>query len=155
MTPDDLNDFLLGSAGVAGALIGLLFVAISVSQDRLAKSGRAALVVAVGGLTFITASLLSLRRESGPQGRHAREAAFLIALVVTFVVQIIEGARLIADPGHAGAVQTIGVLVIVCFPVGVARTWELIGRPSIGLGHELAALVHGAGQKAEATDAAD
>lgn len=114
------------------------------------KIGWCALVVAIGGPMFITASLLSLIREPGPWRRQARDVVFLVGLVVTFVVQLVDGARLIAHPGATGAARTIAVLVVVCFLVGVARTWELIGGPSIGLGHELAAIVRNENQESDA-----
>jgi hypothetical protein len=47
----------------------------------------------------------------------------------------------IAHPGDSGAVNTIAVLVVICFLIGIARAWELIGGPSIGIAHEVVALV--------------
>ena len=76
---------------------------------------------------FVTAALLSLirRRQVRPGTLH--DVLFLLALVVTFVVQVIQGVEVIAQPGDTGAVNTIAGLVIVCFLIGIARAWELIG----------------------------
>ena len=176
MVPESIHDFFLASGSVAGALIGLLFVAISVAAGRLAEAeagaqlhrvraagaltafinaltvslfalipghniGPAALAVAAGGPVFVTAALLSLirRRQVRPGTLH--DVLFLLALVVTFVIELIQGVEVIAQPGDTGAVNIIAALVVACFLIGIARAWELIGGPSIVLRREVRALV--------------
>ena len=176
MVPEDIREFFAASAGVAGALIGLLFVAITVAAERLARERaeaqvhriRAAaaltafsnalavslfslipgqkiavtsVVVAVIGLLFIGAVLLSLVRLHQLRAVTLRDVLFLLALAVVFVIQMIEGISLIADPANSGDVNTIAILVVCCFFIGIFRSWQLVGGPSIGIWRELAALV--------------
>ena len=59
---------------------------------------------------------------------------FLVGLMVVLVFQLLAGIRLI---NHHGAYETISILVVVCFLIGISRSWELIGGPSIGIFHEV------------------
>ena len=179
MVSASIRDFFTASASVAGALIGLLFVAISVASDRLSAEadgqlhriravaaltaftnaltvslftlipeqmiGGTSVAVAATGLTFVVASLLSLIRLRQVRWGTVRDGLFLVGLVVTFVYQLIEGVDLLAHPDDSGAVDTIAILVVVCFLIGIARSWELIGGPSIGIAKEVTALVRSHG----------
>ncbi|MBE7190289.1 hypothetical protein [Jatrophihabitans endophyticus] len=169
MVPDDVHDFFVASAGVAGALIGLLFVAVSVVGERLASRddgplarvraaaaltaftnalvvslfalvpgdlGDTALSVAIVGLVFVAGALLSLRHLRTLSWGIVRDLVFLVGLTAIFVDQLIQGLRINGGTHARGGVTTLATLVAICFLVGVARAWELIGGPTIGLAGE-------------------
>jgi len=185
VVPEQIHDFFLASGGVAGALIGLLFVAISVSADRLArheasaqlhriraaaaltaflnalaislfslipgeKIAWTAVSVAVVGLTFVAASILSLLRLRAVHWGTVRDGVFLVGLVAVFIIQLVTGLSLSRQPDNAGAVNTIAILVVACFLIGISRAWELIGGPSLDLPREVTALVRDRNHKAAA-----
>jgi hypothetical protein len=173
MLPSDFHGLFAVTAGIAGTLIGLLFVAISVAHvdkqgeefaahrvrasaaltaftNALSVSlfslvpgirvGSAAVGVSVIGLLFVIASLLSIRRSKNADARQLRNTIFLLSLAATFIIQLVAGVVSRAHPDRTGPVQTIAILVIVCFLIGIARSWELIGGPSVKLSQELGAL---------------
>jgi hypothetical protein len=185
VVPQRIHDFFLASGSVAGALIGLLFVAISVAAERLArqeagaqihrvraaaaltaftnaltvslfalvpghKIGPTALVMSLIGLVFVATALLSLIRRREVRRDTVLDGLFLVGLAVTFAIQLTEALDVNASPGDAGAVNTIAILVVVCFLIGIGRAWELIGGPSIGITREVTEMVrshhHGAAE---------
>jgi hypothetical protein len=175
VVPADLETFFATCAGVAGALIGLLFVAMSVSADRLAKVeaasqvsriradaaliaftnslsvslfallpgekiGYTAAIVGFLGILFVAGSVISLVRVRRKQ-LAVRDGTLMLGLVVVFVLQLISGVQVMQRPGFADGVETIAILVICCFLVGINRAWELIGGPSIGFSSEMVSIV--------------
>ena len=103
------------------------------------KIGPTALVVAVFGLFFVVASLVSLPRRRQLGWKTVLDAAFILGLAVVFLVQLYEGIDVWTHPGDSGSVDTIAILVVVCFLIGIARAWELIRGPEIGLVQKLSA----------------
>ena len=99
------------------------------------------MIVGFLGLMFVAAALLSLWRVRHARWATARDALFLLGLVVVFIVEMITGVQIIVQPAGSGNVNTIAALVIVCFLIGIARAWELIGGPSIGLTREVTTLI--------------
>jgi hypothetical protein len=188
VVPESIHDFFVASGSAAGALIGLLFVAISVASERLTRAeaggqhyriraaaaitafvnalavslfalipvhkiGPTSVAVAIVGLTFVAAALLSLIRLRQVRWDTLRDALFLIGLAITFVIQLIEAEDVITQPGDSGAVNTIAILVVVCFLIGIASAWQLVGGPSIGITREITALV--LSHEGSADDSAD
>jgi hypothetical protein len=169
--PDSFHDFFVAAAGVAGALVGLLFVAVSVTQERLAKEGEGqlhrvrasaaltsfsnalavslfvlipgigvagpAISAALAGLFFVAASVLSLVRLRRRHGTRPRDALFLAGQAAAFVIQLIAGISAVNAGVDPSSTRTVAIIVIVSFLIGIARAWELIGGPEIGLFREL------------------
>lgn len=186
MSTASAHEFFAACASAGGALIGLLFVAISVAPERILgpdasdvhgiraaatltaftnaltvvlfglipgdNAGYPALAVAIVGLLFITAAMV--RVFPGWRAKEIRllDFTFLIGLLVVFVIQLIAGIGLARHSGDRGDLQTICTLVIVCFLIGIARAWELVGGPSVRLGREVASRVQERHSSSGATD---
>jgi uncharacterized membrane protein YiaA len=167
------RDFFLGSASIAGALIGLLFVAVSVAPERILgpnaseihtvraaaaltaftnaltvslfglvpslNVGGAATAVAIIGLLFVIGALVRVIPVWRSKRIRLSDVSYLAGLLVVFVIQLLAGLGLDRHARNAGDLKTICILVIVCFLLGIARAWELVGGTSITLSSSLIA----------------
>ena len=92
MTPESLHDFFAAGVGAAAALIGLLFVAVSVRTDRLAETDKTQLhrVRANAALTTLTNALaVSLFALIG-----GNDLGYTTAIVALIGILFVAGALL-------------------------------------------------------------
>ena len=189
MTTASAHQFFSASASVAGTLIGLLFVAISVAPERILgpeaadvhgvraaatlaaftnaltvvmfglipgfNAGYPATVVAILGLLFITGALLRLLPAWRAKEIRLFDLIFLVGLLTVFVIQLIVGIGLERHADNGDDLQTICVLVVVCFLIGIERAWQLVGGPNVGLGHELLGRVRAGRESSKANNPED
>jgi hypothetical protein len=153
------SSFFDQSAEIAGTLIGLLFVAISLSpHDRQAvpfrvhtaaaftvlidalvvsltallpgdSVGTAALAASIAGLST-TVGLTVLSIQRWPGRRYLRNLVAIPFLAAAYLIQLLDSTRLLAGAAKPGALRTQAVLVIVFFLIAIARAWQLIGARS-------------------------
>jgi hypothetical protein len=179
MATASAHSFFAASASVAGALIGLLFVAISVAPERILgpdaseahavraastltafsnalavslfglipsfNAGSAAIAVSSVGLVFVLGAVLRLAPSRRSGAISLWELTYLIGLLAVLAIQLDAGIALSSHPSDRGALETICILVVVCFLFGIARSWDLVGGTKISLLRVLVARRHNDG----------
>ena len=116
---------------------GTMMLALAVSLFALIPgyhAGGAATVVAIGGLLFIARTLLGVTPSWRAGHFKLRDLSFLAGQFVAFVVQLIAAISVDIHPDSEGGLQTICVIVVVCFLIGIERAWELVGGPHFDIG---------------------
>ena len=151
------NDFFTGSATIAGALVGLLFVALSVqperNHDRHSLEHRAVAGTAFTALVdALFVSLIGLQPGAGLQygaivfgafgllasvnlsrrlwtNRHKVQLTQRWSTFMGFII-IVYAAQLISGlipMNEAGEAGRATTFIYIMFAMGIARAWELLG----------------------------
>ena len=184
----DARDLFVAVASAAAALVGLLFVAMSVSprpadgrprgvihQVRSAAAllsftnalgislfglvpgnnvGYPSVAFGVVGTLFTLASVRSILADTAARSRLLGQIALIGGLLAVFIIEIVDGLELRANPYNHSALDTIGNLVIVSLLLGVARAWEFVGDRDTGIWASIAVLATGREHPLTAPDAA-
>lgn len=160
MVPDAFREYFTATATGAGALIGLLFVSISLRPDTVFGTKAAVHGRALAGSAFTAlvnaffVSLLALMPQSNLGYSAAIMAAFslyrtmqlhwrigrkelhLVTLVLSIAAygcQLVTGVLLVARPDSEFLVFTVAYLLIGSFGVALVRAWSLLqGRHLAG-----------------------
>jgi len=157
VTPAELTTFFAASAAVAGSLVGLLFVAISLRYEAVlgASAEGANRAVAAAAFTALTNGLVlslwalvphldlgypasalalgsiwsTLRTHLTGSARRDTSTRLFIGSLLLYLFELVIGAILIAQPGEGGWVYDLAYVVVGAFAAALARSWQLLQPP--------------------------
>ncbi len=163
MIPAEFQSFFAASSSAGAALVGLLFVAVSLRPEEtlgreapaerrvVAYSAFSALTdaffMSLGGLLplvnvgalAVAAGVLSVvgTVRLALQLMRVREGRYHLTLVlgsmVVYGVQVAVGVELLQSPGSPEAVGQLAGLMLMVYAIGLGRAWELLGAERAGL----------------------
>jgi len=170
----NFRDFFVVIATSAATLIGLLFVAMSVSKGRAQAHpqvirefraaasllaftnaftvalfglvpgnniGYPAAIVGIIGVLFTAAGVRTTLSLPSQQQHRRPQLSLVIALLLVFGFQIVNGFQLIINSHHGGALATIGDVLIASLLIGIGRAWELVGDWDTGIVSSIGRLI--------------
>jgi hypothetical protein len=153
VVPDSFDGYFTASTAAAGALIGLLFVAIVLRPDTvfgpgaplagrmLAGSAFTGLVnaffislialipqVNIGftGLILAGVSLYATLRLHRRAGDAQPNWPLLVFSVAAYATQAADGVLLLVKPHETGPVTTMCYVIVGAYAVSIARAWALL-----------------------------
>jgi hypothetical protein len=153
VVPDSFIGFFTGAATAAAALIGLLFVAVSLRPEAVLGKGAPAKAQAIAGSAFTAlvngffvslialipgtnlgytavimavVSLSSTFRLHRGLGKGDSAVSQLALALAAYLTQLVAGAFLIARPGDQALVETIAYVVVAAFAAALGRAWSLM-----------------------------
>jgi hypothetical protein len=153
MVPARFLDFLIASCGAAGAMIGLLFVAVSLRTDMVFGPNSTPRVRALAGASFtglvnaFSLSLLGLipRMNVGVSvtilaavclintwrlhrnfSGETVQYSILILSCLNYLVQTMGGIVLIVHPHSVWVINGLCYIIFASFTIALVRAWDLM-----------------------------
>jgi hypothetical protein len=153
VVPDSFIGYFTGAATAAAALIGLLFVAVSLRPEAVLGKGAPAKAQAIAGSAFTAlvnsffvslialipgtnigytavimavVSLSSTFRLHRGLGKGDSAVSQLALALAAYLSQLVTGVLLIARPGDQALVETIAYVVVAAFAAALGRAWSLM-----------------------------